>query len=51
MNTFAQLDDKKKGYQGKIEEIDKEIKEIKEAVIKYAGSIGNIQGADTYFLG
>ena len=40
VNQFTQLDDKKKGYQGKIEEIDKELEEIKEAVIQYAGSIG-----------
>jgi len=40
VNKFAKLDDKKKGYQTKIEEIDEELKEIKEAVIKYAGSIG-----------
>jgi len=40
VNTFAQLDDKKKGYQVKIKEIDDELEEIKEAVIKYAGSIG-----------
>ena len=40
VNQFAKLDDKKKGYQVKIEEIDEELKEIKEAVIQYAGSIG-----------
>jgi len=40
VNKFAKLDDKKKGYQAKIEEIDEELKEIKEAVIQYAGSIG-----------
>ena len=40
VNKFAKLDDKKKGYQTKIEEIDEELKEIKEAVIQYAGSIG-----------
>jgi len=40
VNEFAKLDDKKKGYQTKIEEIDEELKEIKEAVIQYAGSIG-----------
>jgi len=40
VNKFAKLDDKKKGYQTKIEEIDEELKEIKEAVIQYAGNIG-----------
>jgi len=40
VNEFAKLDDKRKGYQVKIEEIDKELEEIKEAVIKYAGNIG-----------
>jgi len=40
VNKFAKLDDKKKGYQTKIEEIDEELEEIKEAVIKYAGNIG-----------
>ena len=40
VNEFAKLDDKKKSYQGKIEEIDKELEEIKEAVVQYAGNIG-----------
>ena len=40
VNKFAKLDDKKKRYKGKIEEIDEELEEIKEAVIKYAGNIG-----------
>ena len=40
VNEFAKLDDKKKGYEVKIKEIDEELKEIKEAVIQYAGSIG-----------
>ena len=40
VNKFVKLDDKKKSYQGKIEEINKEIKEIKEAVIQYTGNIG-----------
>jgi len=40
VNEFAKLDDKKKGYQTKIEEIDEELKEIKDAVIQYAGNIG-----------
>ena len=40
VNKFAKLDDKKKSYKGKIEEIDEELEEIKEAVIKYAGNIG-----------
>jgi len=40
VNKFAKLDDKKKGYQVKIEEIDVELEEIKEAVIQYAGNIG-----------
>ena len=40
VNEFAKLDDKKKGYEVKIKEIDEELKEIKEAVIQYAGNIG-----------
>ncbi len=40
VNKFAKLDDKKKSYQTKIEEIDEELKEIKDAVIQYAGNIG-----------
>ena len=40
VNEFAKLDDKKKGYRVKIEEIDEELEEIKEAVIQYAGNIG-----------
>jgi len=40
VNEFAKLDDKKKSYKVKIEEIDEELEEIKEAVIKYAGNIG-----------
>jgi len=40
VNEFAKLDDKKKSYQVKIEEIDEELEEIKEAVIQYAGNIG-----------
>jgi len=40
VNEFARLDDKKKSYKIKIEEIDEELEKIKEAVIKYAGNIG-----------
>jgi len=40
VNEFAKLDDKKKSYKIKIDEIDKELEEIKEAVIKYATNIG-----------
>ena len=40
VNEFATLDDKKKSYKVKIEEIDEELEEIKEAVIQYAGNIG-----------
>ena len=40
VNEFAKLDDKKKSYKVKIEEIDEELEEIKEAVIQYAGNIG-----------
>jgi len=40
VNEFVKLNDKKKSYQIKIEEIDEELEEIKEAVIKYAGNIG-----------
>jgi len=40
VNEFAKLDDKKKGYKVKIEEIDEELEKIKEAVIQYAGNIG-----------
>ena len=40
VNEFAKLNDKKKSYQVKIKEIDEELEEIKEAVIKYAGNIG-----------
>ena len=40
VNEFAKLDDKKKNYKVKIKEIDEELEEIKEAVIKYAGNIG-----------
>jgi len=40
VNEFAKLDDKKKSYKVKIKEIDEELEEIKEAVIKYAGNIG-----------
>jgi len=40
VNEFAKLDDKKKSYKVKIKEIDEELEEIKEAVIKYAGDIG-----------
>src|SRR5680860_18799 len=40
VNEFAKLDDKKKRYKIKIDEIDEELEEIKEAVIKYAANIG-----------
>ena len=40
VNEFSKLDDKKKSYKVKIKEIDEELEEIKEAVIKYAGNIG-----------
>lgn len=40
VNEFVRLDDKKKSYKVKIEEIDEELEEIKEAVIQYAGNIG-----------
>ena len=40
VNEFAKLDDKKKSYKVKIEEINEELEEIKEAVIKYAANIG-----------
>jgi len=40
VNEFVKLEDKKKSYKVKIEEIDEELEEIKEAVIKYTGNIG-----------
>lgn len=40
VNEFARLDDKKKNYKVKIEEIEEELEEIKEAVIQYAENIG-----------
>jgi len=40
VNEFAKLDDQKKSYEVKIEKIDEELEEIKEAVIQYAGNIG-----------
>lgn len=40
VNEFAKLDDKKKSYKVKIKEIDEELEEIEEAVIRYAGNIG-----------
>lgn len=40
VNEFAELDAQKKSYKTKIEEIDEELEEIKEAVIQYAGNIG-----------
>ena len=40
VNTYAQLDFQKKEYNEKIKEIENELDEIKEAVIKYAASEG-----------
>jgi len=40
VNQYAELNDKKKSYRKEIEEIDKELEAIKEAVIKYAENLG-----------
>jgi putative RecB family exonuclease len=40
VNTYAQLDFQKKEYNEKIKEIENELEELKEAVIKYAASEG-----------
>jgi len=37
---FAELTDKKKDYKEKMEEVDKELEKVKEAVIKYAEKLG-----------